>query len=71
MPMTKKYQKIIPRIMIACKINLQNFEDIMVSVQGNSKEECLTIITDVLNSLGKNSEVTKEQIQAYKRRVIE
>ena len=65
------FDKIKPRITISCKINLQNFESLGVSVEGDSSYECLMIITDCLNSLGKNSEVTREQIQAYKRRVLE
>ena len=58
-----------PRITISCKINIQNFESLGVSVEGASKEECLTIMKDTLEQLGKD-EVTRELISLYVRRVI-
>lgn len=60
-----------PMITISCKIFLHNFESLGVSVEGSSVEECKNIITDALNSMAKNSEVTREQIENYKRRVLE
>ena len=58
-----------PRITISCKINVQNWESVIVSVEGNSKEECLNLIRDALAGMGKD-EVTREQIQKYVSRVI-
>lgn len=59
-----------PRITISTTVNLQNYENIRVEVEGNTKEECRKMITDALNSFGKKHEATRQYIDSYLLRVF-
>jgi hypothetical protein len=66
--MTKKQPV---RVTIGTTVNIGNHEFIKVEVEGASSQQCKSIIVDTLNGLGKQSEVTRDMIQAYQRRVLE
>jgi hypothetical protein len=61
-----------PRVTIAATVNLQNYENIKVEVEGNSAEECTKILIDTLNGFAKNPAyaATRDMIQSYAARVL-
>jgi hypothetical protein len=61
-----------PRITIAATVNLQNYENIKVEVEGNSAEESTKILIDTLNGFATNPayKSTRDLIQSYLVRVL-
>ncbi|MCK9591442.1 MAG: hypothetical protein M0Q91_05465 [Methanoregula sp.] len=61
-----------PRVTIAATVNLQNYENIKVEVEGNNAEECTKILIDTLNGFAKNPaySTTRDMIQSYLMRVL-
>lgn len=61
-----------PRVTIAATVNLQNYENIKVEVEGSSADECTKILIDTLDGFARNPaySTTREMIQGYMRRVL-
>ena len=61
-----------PRVTIAATVNLQNYENIKVEVEGNSAEESTKILIDTLDGFAKNPayKSTRDMIQSYMARVL-
>ena len=55
------------RVTVGGTINLQNYENIKVEVEGNSAEECTRILVDTLNGFATNPaySTTRDLIQSY------
>lgn len=61
-----------PRVTIAATVNLQNYENIKVEVEGSGAEECTKILVDTLNGFATRPEysTTRDMIQSYMARVL-
>ena len=59
-----------PRITISTTVNLQNYENIRIEVEGNNAEECKKMIVDALCTFGKKHEATRQYIDSYLLRVF-
>lgn len=59
------------RVTIGTTVNIGNHEFIKVEVEGASSQQCKSILVDTLNGMASKSEVTKDMIQAYVKRVME
>jgi hypothetical protein len=57
---------------IAVTVNLGNYESVKVWVEGAAadRENLLSFLDETLAGLGKNSELTRDQIDAYRKRVL-
>ena len=61
-----------PRVTISATVNLQNYENIKVEVEGKDTDECTKILIDTLNGFAKNPayKATRDMIQTYMARVL-
>jgi hypothetical protein len=61
-----------PRVTISATVNLQNYENIKVEVEGATADECTKILIDTLNGFAKNPAYvsTRDMIQSYMARVL-
>ena len=61
-----------PRITVSATVNLQNYENIKVEVEGASADECNKILIDTLKGYAKNPAyvTTKDMIDTYLARVM-
>jgi len=60
------------RVTISATVNLQNYENIKVEVEGSSADECTKILIDTLNGFARNPaySATREMIDGYMARVL-
>jgi cell division septum initiation protein DivIVA len=57
-------------VSVGVTVNLDNYENLRIEVEGEDAEEVVSLLDSVLAGLGRNDSYATERIDSYRRRIL-